>query len=121
MDDVCDCGRIETEDGLTGLHMDAMALSTKKKKIVRKPSFDDPYNQDGTLKRRFQVLEFICEYAIEHNGNSPSTGEIALHFGFNQKTAWRHVNTLERQGYVAYQDGKLVVKDSRWIRPNERY
>lgn len=76
------------------------------------------YNRDGTLKRRFEILQWIFRYAEAHNGNSPSTVEVGRAFGLNQKTAWRHMITLEEEGYLNFRDNKWIVANARWIQPD---
>lgn len=76
------------------------------------------YNRNGTLKKRFQILEWCCDYADEHNGNSPSTREIAAEFDCSQSAVQHHLSDLENfGGYVLRKNGKLVIYRAKWIRP----
>jgi hypothetical protein len=75
------------------------------------------YKRDGTLKRRYEVLQFMCDFADGHNGNSPSTNDVARHFNINQKTAWQHMVSLEDLGYISRIDNKWVIDRSEWIPP----
>jgi hypothetical protein len=68
-------------------------------------------------KRRDQIFEWVCAYADEMDGPTPSINEIAQHFGLNYKTAYHHVMKLIIEGRLRQEHGKLVVLGSEWIKP----
>jgi DNA-binding transcriptional regulator YhcF (GntR family) len=74
---------------------------------------------DGTLRRtrRDEIFEYVCAYADELNGPTPSIREISLHFRVNYKTAYKHVRKLITEQRLGQERGKLVVVGSDWIEP----
>jgi hypothetical protein len=44
--------------------------------------------------RRDAIFEWVCRYADEMDGPTPSINEIALHFKLNYKTVYYHVMKL---------------------------
>jgi hypothetical protein len=67
--------------------------------------------------RRDEIFEYVCAYADELNGPTPSIREIALHFRLNYKTAYLHVGKLILERRLGQERGKLVVVGSDWIEP----
>lgn len=67
--------------------------------------------------RRDEVYDFICIYADEMDGPTPSIREIALHLRLNYKTVYFHVMKLVMEGRLRQERGKLVVVGSDWIEP----
>jgi len=48
--------------------------------------------------RRDDIFEWICRYADEMDGPTPSINEIALQFKLNYKTVYYHVMKLVVEG-----------------------
>lgn len=55
--------------------------------------------QEEKLRR---LKEFLERYVAEHNGVSPTLGEISAYMGMVKSTAYRHVLELERRGEITY-------------------
>jgi repressor LexA len=55
-------------------------------------------------ERQGAVLEFISKF-IESNGFSPTTREIAGHFGVNVNATAEHLNKLEAKGRISRKHG----------------
>jgi len=55
--------------------------------------------------RQAEVLAFIL-YFRAANQFSPTTREIAEHFGFLQTAAQNHIRALEKKGAITTQPGK---------------
>jgi len=70
------------------------------------------------LKRHI-IFEWICAYAQEHKGNSPSIRRIGREFGIAYHTARGHVLELIRERKVDLDDDDkvLIVVDSDWTPP----
>ena len=51
-----------------------------------------------TVFRRDEIFEWVCRYADEMDGPTPSINEIALHFKLNYKTVYYHVMKLLSRG-----------------------
>jgi len=67
--------------------------------------------------RRDEIFAFVCRYADEHSGPTPSILEIAHHFELAYGTVYGHVMRLIAERRLAQQDGKLVVPGSAWTPP----
>jgi len=67
--------------------------------------------------RRDDIFDFICAYAEEMGGPTPSIGEVAQHFGYSYKTAYHHVLKLIYEGKLRQERGKLLVVDAYWKGP----
>lgn len=67
--------------------------------------------------RRDEIFDWVCAYADEMDGPTPSINEIARHFEVNYKTAYYHVMKLIVEGRLRQERGKLVVVGSEWIEP----
>lgn len=58
-----------------------------------------------------EVLHFIRRYKTDHNGNAPTTREIAAAVGLlSTSTAHHHLRNLERRGLIRRYPGR-----ARWI------
>lgn len=71
------------------------------------------------LTRRDEIMLYICTYADEKNGPTPSIREIAQHFKLYYSTVYHHVMKLIIEGRLEKQDGKLVVVGSEWYGPED--
>lgn len=69
------------------------------------------------MKRRDEIMMFICEYAGPKNGPTPSINEIARRFGLAYSTIYHHVMRLQIEGRLIQEDGKLCVVGSEWYPP----
>jgi hypothetical protein len=67
--------------------------------------------------RRDEIFDFVCAYANEHQGPTPSIHEIALHFKRSYSTIYRHVQRLLEEQRLDYRDGKIIVPDAEWHPP----
>jgi SOS-response transcriptional repressor LexA len=67
--------------------------------------------------RRDEIYDFICAYADEKNGPTPSIREISqsMHLGYS--TAYHHILKLIIEGRLEQRDGKLLVVGSEWYGP----
>lgn len=71
------------------------------------------------LTRRDEIMAYICEYAGEKDGPTPSINEIARQFGLAYSTIYHHVLKLQVEGRLVQRDGKLCVVNSEWYPPPE--
>lgn len=69
--------------------------------------------------RREDILLYICDYASERSGPTPSINEIAKHFRISYSTAYHHVMRLGLDGKLLIKDSKLIVVGSEWFEPSE--
>jgi len=67
--------------------------------------------------RRDEIYDFICAYADEMDGPTPSIREVSIHFGLAYNTVYHHVMKLIIEGRIRQDRGKLVVIGSEWIEP----
>lgn len=67
--------------------------------------------------RRDDILDYICAYAQEHNGNSPSMRAIARALGIAYPTARVHVLELVAEGKLRIEDNQLIVEQAEWTPP----
>jgi hypothetical protein len=81
--------------------------------------WEHPARRQKRRPRRDEIFEWVCRYADEMDGPTPSINEIAVHFKLNYKTAYCHVMKLIVEGRLRQERGKLVVVGSEWIEPAE--
>lgn len=67
--------------------------------------------------RRDEIILYVIEYASDHQGNSPSLGEIALNFGIRRETVYIHTLKLANEGRAQWRDGKLCIIGAEFIPP----
>lgn len=70
------------------------------------------------LTRRQEILAFIVDYALSHQGPTPSIREIAHHFDLAYTTVYHHIDALMTEGYLEKRDGKLIVTGGQWVSPD---
>ncbi len=75
-------------------------------------------NKKPRQTRRDEIYDWVCQYAAEMDGPTPSINEVAVHFGLNYKTVYYHVMKLIVEGRLRQERGKLVVVGSEWIEPS---
>jgi hypothetical protein len=73
-------------------------------------------NPNRKLKRD-AIFEWICRYADEHNGATPSIRAVGRAFDVHYHTARGHVLELLADRLLRLEDGQLVIEDSEWIPP----
>ena len=71
------------------------------------------------LTRRDEIMLYICEYADEKNGPTPSILEIKRKFELSYSTVYHHVMRLIIEGRLEQRDGKLVVVGSEGYGPED--
>lgn len=74
-------------------------------------------NNDTEMTRREEILRFICRYAKENNGVTPSARSIAAAFRLGKTTVLTHITKLVAEGRLAWVDDRLKVVGSEWIEP----
>jgi len=74
-------------------------------------------NDDTEMTRREEILRFICRYAKENNGVTPSARSIAAAFRLGKTTVLTHITKLVAEGRLAWVDDRLKVVDSEWRGP----
>ena len=74
-------------------------------------------NNDTEMTRREEILRFICRYAKENNGVTPSARSIAAAFKLGKTTVLTHITKLDAEGRLAWVDDRLKVVDSEWREP----
>ena len=67
--------------------------------------------------RRDEIMAYICEYAGDMNGPTPSINEIARAFGLSYSTIYHYVMRLIVEGHLRQENGKLCVVGSEWYAP----
>lgn len=84
---------------------------------IRKPK--------GTT-RRYQILQFIIDYADGHDGPTPSVLEIQRGFNRPEDGKQLHYSTIREyikdlicDGRIRYEDNKLIVIGSDWLPPDD--
>lgn len=71
--------------------------------------------------RRDEIYDYICEYADEHNGPTPSIREVAFYFRRSYSTVYRHIQQLVEEHRLEWRDGKLIVVASSWLPPENEW
>lgn len=69
--------------------------------------------------RRDEIILFIIDYAADHQGNSPSLGEIALQFKFSPQTAYIHTLKLVNEKRAEWKDGKFCLVGAEFYPPSD--
>ena len=69
------------------------------------------------MTRRDEIFDYICGYADEMDGPTPSIREVSKAFGLAYNTAYHHVQKLIIEGRLKQDRGKLIVVGSEWIEP----
>lgn len=63
-----------------------------------------------TIKKAYEVFEFLKVYKADHDGNPPTYEEIQKHFGWvSIMNAWYHVERLERMGLLALDSARRIT------------
>jgi predicted transcriptional regulator len=68
-------------------------------------------------ERRARIYQFICTYADEMDGPTPSINEIANNLDIDYKVTYYHIMKLIAVGRLRQERGKLIVVGSEWIEP----
>jgi hypothetical protein len=71
----------------------------------------------GRDLKRDEIFEFICQYALEHNGVTPGFLQIARQFNLKYGTVYGHVSALSNERLLRIEDRHIVVEDSYWKPP----
>jgi len=73
-----------------------------------------------TQTRAEQTLQFICVYAHDHSGVTPSSEDIARELDVSQQRAYYLLNRLVVMGKIRWVTRqKYMVIDSTWDPPPE--
>jgi predicted transcriptional regulator len=70
-------------------------------------------------KRKKRVYNYVIEYKIAHNGNSPSFQDIAKKFRFTNSSSTAYVKMLIEDGLLGQIDGttrSITVNGFEWVR-----
>lgn len=82
------------------------------------PVWDAPQREKRRRRtRRDEIFEFICDYAEQNLGVTPSLRIIASHFGISHVTVSNHVWKLRAERRVDWVDSRIKVEDSTWTPP----
>ena len=54
-----------------------------------------------TTDKQQRILDYICRFKLENDGNSPSMREIAGKFGITVKGAYDHLQVLKKKGKIS--------------------
>lgn len=73
------------------------------------------------MTRRDEIYDWICTYADEMDGPTPSINEISHAFSLNYKTVYYHVMKLVIEGRLRQERGKLIVVGGEWLEPPRPY
>lgn len=75
------------------------------------------------MTRREEILVFICAYARENNGVTPSQRDIADQFGLHLKTVQSHLQKLIEEERIALvgrrTQARIRVERSVWEEPDD--
>ena len=63
-------------------------------------------HKDPELMKKIRT--YIGEFYIEHD-RTPSTTEIAKHFGIARSTSQNYLVAMNERGLLSYQGGRLIV------------
>lgn len=74
---------------------------------------------EGRKTRRIEILEFICRFARENNGVTPSIRVIATNMGMGRGTVEVHLRKLHAEGRIGWVEGRLKVERSIWDPPED--
>jgi hypothetical protein len=66
---------------------------------------------------RERIFAFICLYADEHGGNSPSILEVSKELDLAYGTVYGHVSRMINQRRLEQRDGKIIVIGAEWNPP----
>ena len=74
------------------------------------------------MTRRDEIFEILCDYAESHKGNSPSIRDLLTEvrkrgYKMGRGTLQVHLIKLQAERRIDRIDGKLIVPESYWIRP----
>jgi hypothetical protein len=64
------------------------------------------------------IYNYICVYADDHDGPTPSIREVSKNFGMCYSAAYHHIMKLIIDDRLMQRDGKLVVVGSDWLSPD---
>lgn len=57
-----------------------------------------------------EIYEYICRYATEHGGNSPSIRRITMDLDISSTSVtWHWIKKLVSQGKLQWVDGEMVI------------
>lgn len=79
------------------------------------------HSQSGRWTRRDEILAYICQYAKENNGVTPSVRSIAVVFELHLKTVQVHIQKLLDENRIQFvgDDHRIRVERSTWEQPPE--
>ena len=55
-----------------------------------------------------QIKEYVKEYALSHNGISPTTINIAETFNISRAGGFRYLKYMDEEGMIKYQHGRVI-------------
>jgi hypothetical protein len=67
---------------------------------------------------REKIFSFICLYADDHGGNSPSILEVSKELDLAYGTVYGHVMRMIARRMLDQRDGKIIVVGAEWNPPN---
>jgi hypothetical protein len=67
--------------------------------------------------KRDTIFVFICRYAFEHNGVTPSYSHIEKTFKLSRGAVRFHIYALVSEHKLFLDDRQIIVEDSEWIPP----
>jgi Fe2+ or Zn2+ uptake regulation protein len=75
------------------------------------------------MTRRVEIFAVLCEYSLDHLGNSPSIRDLLSEMrkrGYKMSftTLYEHLLKLETEQVLERRDGKLIVVNSEWTPPD---
>lgn len=76
---------------------------------------------ENTGFRTVDVYHFILDWAIAHQGNTPSQRQIAAGCGCSNSTAHHHTQVLIGRGLLERKDGELIVVRSTFSVPENAW
>jgi SOS-response transcriptional repressor LexA len=80
---------------------------------------DNTKNETKNLSRK--ILNYIIDYKLENNGNSPSTREIQVGCGISSKSVVAyHLKKLVDEGFISIEGNTarmIAVKGGEWKAP----
>jgi len=80
-------------------------------------TWNQPSIKPKKTTRRDEIFLFIAEFAVEHLGNTPSIGEVALAFDISRATAYSHMLKLVNDGRGRWHDGEFILIGSEFSPP----
>ncbi len=69
------------------------------------------------IRQRDRILAYVCAFAQENSGVTPSIRVIARNMGMGRTTVAVHLELLRQENRIEWIEGRMKVIDSTWDPP----